>query len=125
MEQQSKKIMMIEDDRFLSSLIKARLEKDGFTVTQAFDGEEAMQALKSERPNLIILDLIMPKVTGFEVLQTISITPGLAKTPVVILSNLAQDSDIQKARQMGAREYFVKVKISIDDLIGKIKTLMA
>ncbi len=119
-----KTIMVVEDDRFLSSLIKARLEKDGFTVAQAFDGEEAVKALKTERPNLVILDLIMPKVTGFEVLQTISITPGLEKTPVVILSNLAQESDIQKARQLGAREYFVKVKISIDDLIGKIKSLV-
>lgn len=120
-----KQIMVVEDDRFLSSLIKARLEKDGFTVLQAFDGEEAIKSLKSERPNLVILDLIMPRVTGFEVLQAISITPGLEKTPVVILSNLAQESDIQKARQLGAREYFVKVKISIDDLIGKIKTLVS
>lgn len=124
MPESVKKIMVIEDDRFLSSLIRARLEKDGFTVLQAFDGEEAIKALKQEKPDLIILDLIMPKVTGFEVLQMVSITPGLEQTPVVILSNLAQDSDIEKARQLGAREYFVKVKISIDDLIGKIKSLM-
>ncbi|MGC9968889.1 MAG: response regulator [Minisyncoccia bacterium] len=119
-----KKVMIIEDDRFLSSLIKTRLEKEGFHVAQMFDGEEAIQALKQERPNLIILDLIMPKVTGFEVLQAISILPGFENTPVMILSNLAQDSDIEKARQLGAKEYFVKVKISIDDLIGKIKSLV-
>src|SRR5258708_1559661 len=113
METGSKKIMIIEDDRFLSSLMKARLEKEGFTVAQAFDGEEAMQALKNDIPALVILDLIMPKVTGFEVLQMISITPQLDKVPVVIVSNLAQDSDIEKARQLGAREYFIKVKISI------------
>lgn len=115
--------MIIEDDRFLSSLMKARLEKDGFTTVQAFDGEEAVQLLRREKPNLIILDLIMPKVTGFEVLQTISITPQLHDVPVVILSNLAQDSDIEKARQLGAKEYFVKVKVSIDDLVGRIKML--
>jgi DNA-binding response OmpR family regulator len=125
MAEAMKKIMVVEDDRFLSSLIKARLEKDGFIVQQTFDGEEAIQALKTDRPDLVILDLIMPKVTGFEVLQNISITPGFEKVPVVILSNLAQESDIEKARQLGAREYFVKVKISIDDLIGKIKTLVA
>ena len=119
-----KKIMVIEDDRFLSSLMKARLEKEGFTVIQAFDGEVAIKTLEQEHPILIILDLIMPKVTGFEVLQMISTTPGLQKVPVVILSNLAQDTDIQKARELGAREYFVKVKISIDDLIGRIKTLV-
>ena len=116
--------MIIEDDRFLSSLMKARLEKDGFAVIQAFDGEEAIQSFKQQTPNLIILDLIMPKVTGFEVLQTISLTPQLEKIPVVILSNLAQDSDIEKARQLGAKEYFVKVKVSIDDLVGRIKSLL-
>jgi DNA-binding response OmpR family regulator len=122
----SKIIMIIEDDRFLSSLMKARFEKDGFTTIQAFDGAEAMQLLKqSPVPNLIILDLIMPKVTGFEVLQSISITPVLDKVPVVILSNLAQDSDIQKARQLGAKEYFVKVKVSIDDLVTRAKELVA
>ena len=119
-----KKIMIIEDDRFLSSLMRARLEKEGLTVIQAFDGEEAIKMLKEEAPDLIVLDLIMPKVTGFEVLAQVALIPGLEKVPVVILSNLAQDSDIEKARQLGAREYFVKVKVSIDDLIGKIKSLM-
>ena len=124
MPDEQKKIMIVEDDRFLSSLMKARLEKEGFSVDQAFDGEEALSKLKNEIPSLIILDLIMPKVTGFEVLQVISITPQLDKVPVVVLTNLAQDSDIEKARELGAKEYFLKVKVSIDDLIGKIKTLV-
>ncbi|MGC9599459.1 MAG: response regulator [Minisyncoccia bacterium] len=120
---QGKRVMVIEDDKFLSSLIKARLEKDGYTVIQAFDGGEAIEFLRKEKPDLITLDLVMPRVTGFEVLQAISITPGLERVPVVILSNLAQESDVEKARQLGAQEYFVKVKISIDDLIGKIEAL--
>ena len=118
-----KTVMVIEDDKFLSSLIKTRLEKDGFTVVQAFDGEAAITMLRETQPDLIVLDLIMPKVNGFEVLQMISITPQLSKTPVIILSNLAQDSDVEKARALGAKEYFVKVKISIDDLLVKIKDL--
>lgn len=120
-----KKVMIIEDDKFLSSLIKTRLEKEGFFVIQAFDGEEATELLRQDRPDLIVMDLVMPKMNGFEVLQTISITPQLEKVPVVILSNLAQDSDIEKARELGAKEYFVKVKISIDDLLKKIKELTA
>jgi DNA-binding response OmpR family regulator len=124
MPEESKKIMIVEDDRFLSFLMKARLEKDGFTVLQVFDGEEAIQLLKTEKPSLVILDLIMPKVTGFEVLKTISMTPELARIPVVIVSNLAQDSDIEKARELGAKEYFIKVKVSIDDLVEKIKALV-
>jgi len=119
-----KKVMLVEDDRFLSSLIKARLEKDGFEVLQAFDGDQAIEVLNGSRPNLVILDLIMPKTNGFEVLKTISLTPGLDQIPVIIVSNLAQDSDIEKARELGAKEYFVKVKISIDDLVEKIKSLV-
>lgn len=116
--------MIIEDDRFLSSLIKARLEKDSLNVTQAFDGEEAIKLLKQSKPDVIILDLIMPRVTGFEVLEAISINPELNKIPVVILSNLAQDSDIQKAKSLGATEYFVKVRVSIDDLVNKIRSIL-
>lgn len=124
MPEEKKNIMIIEDDRFLSSLMKARLEKEGLSVIQAFDGEEALQLFKQQLPNLIILDLIMPKVNGFEVLKTISLTPELQKVPVVILSNLAQDSDVEKARELGAKEYFVKIKVSIDDLVGRIRSLL-
>jgi DNA-binding response OmpR family regulator len=124
MAETTKKVMLVEDDRFLSSLIKARLEKDGLMVVQAFDGDDAIKNLPDAHPDLVILDLIMPKTNGFEVLKAISLMPGLERTPVVIVSNLAQDSDIEKARQLGAKEYFVKVKISIDDLIGKIETLV-
>lgn len=125
MANEPKKIMIIEDDRFLSSLVKARLEKEGLGVIQAFNGEEAIELLNKEHPAVIVLDLIMPKVTGFEVMQMISITPQLDKVPVIVLSNLAQDSDIAKAQQLGAKEYFVKVKVSIDDLVNKIKALAA
>ncbi len=121
----AKKVMIIDDDKFLSSLIKARLEKEGLVVLQSFDGEKAVEMLRTEHPNLIILDLIMPKVNGFEVLQTISITPQLEGVPIIIVSNLAQDSDVQKAKELGAKEYFVKVKISIDELLQKIRALLA
>lgn len=121
----AKKVMIIEDDRFLSSLIKARLEKDGLNIIQAFDGEEALKLLKQIKPDVMVLDLIMPKVTGFEVLEAVSISPELNRIPVVILSNLAQDSDIEKAKSLGAIEYFVKVRVSIDDLFNKIKSILA
>lgn len=117
-----KNILIIEDDRFLSSLIKARLDKDGYVVSQAFDGEEGLETLKQTKPDLIIMDLIMPKMSGFEVLEVISTSLSLNKIPVIILSNLAQESDVLKAKQLGATEYFVKIKISIDDLINKIKS---
>ena len=119
-----KKILIIEDDHFLSSLMKARLEKENFSTTQAFNGEEAFSILKQSKPDLIILDLIMPKMSGFELLETISVDPQISQIPVMILSNLGQESDIQKVKRLGATEYFVKVKTSIDDLVAKVKELM-
>lgn len=119
-----RKIMVIEDDRFLSTVIKARLEKLGVEVTQAFDGGEAIKYLLGSKPDLVILDLIMPKVTGFDVLDKISKTPDLKGIPIVVLSHLAQDSDIAKAKQMGAETYFIKVKVSIDEVIDKVASLV-
>jgi len=118
------KVLIIEDDRFLSSLMKARLEKEGFSVTQAFNGEEAMDLLKKDQPDMIVLDLIMPRVSGFEFLENISVDPQISKIPVMILSNLGQESDIQKVKRLGAVQYFVKVKTSIDELVSHVKELL-
>jgi DNA-binding response OmpR family regulator len=119
-----KTILIIEDDHFLSSLLKARLEKEGFAVQHASDGEEGIQLLRKSNADLIVLDLILPKLSGFEVLETIAADPQFNHIPVIILSNLAQESDIQKTKGLGAVDYFVKVKISIEDLIGKIKIVL-
>jgi len=104
--------------------MKARLEKEGFSVLQAFDGESAIRLIEREKPVLVILDLIMPKMNGFEVLEAISLNPQINATPVIILSNLAQDSDVQKAKRLGAAAYFVKVRVSIDDVINKVKNVI-
>lgn len=119
------KILIIEDDRFLSSILKTRLEKEGFNVSQAFDGDEGIAFLKQNKPDLILLDIIMPKMSGFEVLQTISLDPELNSIPVMIASNLGQDSDIQKAKSLGAVDYYVKVRTSIDELAQMVKNLVS
>jgi len=119
-----KKILIIEDDTFLSSLIKARLERDGYLVIQAFDGEEGLQVVKKERPDAVILDLIMPKVSGFEVMEYLSMNVDFSQIPVIVLSNLAQDSDVQKAKRLGAKGFFVKIRISIDDLAAKMREVL-
>ena len=117
-------ILIIEDDHFLSSLLKARLEKEGFTVYHAADGEEGLNLIKQVNPNLVLMDLILPKLSGFEILETISVDPQFNRIPVIVLTNLAQESDVEKTKSLGAVDYFVKVKISIDEIIDKVEGVM-
>ena len=118
------KILLVEDEKFLSTILTTRLTKEGFVVIQAFDGQEALDKLKAERPNLIVLDLILPKKSGFEVMEAISADPQLNQIPVVILSNLGQESDIEKTRALGALEYHIKLKTSVDSFTEIIKNIM-
>ncbi|MGB9609146.1 MAG: response regulator [Minisyncoccia bacterium] len=120
----SPKILIVEDDKFLSLVLKGRLEREGITVYQAFDGKEALNLLKQEIPNLILLDLIMPNMSGFEFLENLRQDPQYASIPVVVISNLGQESDVSKAKTLGVIEYYVKVRTSIDDLVSKVKELV-
>jgi len=124
MAEKKKQILLIEDEPFLSSLLKNRLQKENFEVLVAKDGEEAIKILKTSKPSLILLDIILPKKSGFEVMEDIKTDPELndkTDIPVIIISNLSQPEDIQKSKQLGAIEYFVKAKTSIDDLVAKVK----
>jgi len=116
-----KKILLAEDDEFLSTLIKNRLQREGFEVTVAKDGEEVLTILKGLKPDLVLMDIILPKKLGFEVMEQIQADPKLSRTPFMVISNLGQDSDIRKAKELGAIDYFVKARILIDDLINRIK----
>ncbi len=118
------KVLIIEDDHFLSSILKSKLEKEGFEVHQAFDGDEGLAILQTFKPNLILLDLIMPKLSGFDVLQQVSVDPELSQIPIMVASNLGQDSDIQKAKSLGAIDYYVKVRTSIDELAQLVKNVI-
>lgn len=121
---ETKKILIVEDDKFLSLVLKGRLEKEGVGVIQAFDGKEALDVLKKDIPDLILLDLIMPNMSGFEFLEILRQDPQYRTIPVVVISNLGQESDVEKAKSLGVIEYYVKVRTSIDDLILKIKNLL-
>ncbi len=117
------KILLVEDDLFLSSLLKNRLEKEKFEVLAAHDGDEALKLLRDSKPDLILLDIILPGKSGFEVLEEMKADPQLrdkVKIPVVIISNLGQESDLERGRELGVVDYFVKARISIDDLVKKV-----
>lgn len=119
-----KKILLVEDEPLLANLLRHRLEKEGFKVLLALDGEKALSVLRETKPDLILLDIILPKISGFELMETIKSDVQLEKAPIIIISNLGQDSDIQKGQSLGAIQYFVKAKVSIDELINQVKNFL-
>ena len=122
-ESNSKKILLAEDDEFLSSLIKNRLEREGFTVQNATTGDQVMDFLRSFKPDLVLLDIILPGKLGFEILEEMKADKEL-DIPFMVLSNLGQESDIEKAKQFGAIDYFIKAHIMIDDLIKRVTAFL-
>ena len=115
------KILIIEDDQFLVTLLGTKLEKEGFDVSIAMDGEEGFDKAKEEKPQFILLDLILPKLNGFSVLEKIRKDSDLKQTPVVLLTNLGEKSDVEKGINLGADGYLVKADYTPDEIIQKIK----
>ena len=121
---QTKTVLIVEDDVFLMSLLKNRMESEGFSVLAAKDGEEAIKVLKEIKPDLILLDIILPGRSGFEVLEEMKSDPQIQNSPVMIISNLGQDMDIDRGKDLGALEYFVKARSSMDDVVEKVGSFL-
>ena len=117
----AKRILLAEDDRFLRKAAEAVLRRHGLTVIAAADGEQALDLARRELPDLVLLDLIMPKLQGFEVLRRLKQDPATAPIPVMVLSNLSQERDIQQAMEAGALAYFVKSNLSLEDLVKRVE----
>ena len=115
------RILLVEDDQFLSTLLKNRLLKEDYDVTVAQDGPAALEFMRKERYDLVLLDLILPGKSGFEVMEEIRQEPAwsVEGAPIVVISNLGQESDIERSRDLGAADYFVKARTSIDELMRK------
>lgn len=114
------RVLLAEDDRFLRKAAETALKRQGFAVLPAVDGEEALRMARAETPDIVLLDLIMPKLQGFEVLRALKTDPATAKIPVIILSNLGQESDVKQAMEAGAIGYFVKANLSLQDLVKRV-----
>jgi DNA-binding response OmpR family regulator len=114
------RVLLAEDDRFLRKAAETALKRQGFTVLPAVDGEEALRMARADTPDIVLLDLIMPKLQGFEVLRALKADPVTAKIPVIILSNLGQESDVKQAMEAGAVGYFVKANLSLQDLVKRV-----
>ena len=118
------KILVIEDDEFLRELIVQKLIKEEYEAFGAVDGKEGIKKIQEKKPDLILLDLIMPGINGFEVLQTIKNDPILFSIPVIILSNLGQKEEIQKGLRMGAKDFLVKAHFTPKEIVNKIKAVL-
>lgn len=114
------KILIAEDDKYLRNAMRVKLEKSGFKVVTAEDGQETIEMTKANIPNLIILDLLMPVKDGFTVLAEIKSDPATQKIPVIVASNLGQKEDIDKAMHLGAADYIVKTNMTLGGLVEKI-----
>jgi len=121
MSDQPRRILLVEDDRFLRKAAETTLKQQGYTVTTAADGEEALRVARSAPLDLILLDLIMPKLNGFDVLQALKKDTPTAQIPVIILSNLGQDRDVQQAMDAGAAAYFIKTDLSLHALVKRVE----
>lgn len=113
-------ILVVEDDEFLSRVLVDKLEKEKFNVLTAFDGEDAVVKIQNEHVNLVILDIIMPKKTGFDVIDEVKSNPTTKDIPIILLSNLGQESDIARAKEKGVLDYFVKSNISLASVVEKV-----
>lgn len=115
------KILFVDDDNFLRKVYKAELSERGYEVLLAEDGEEGLYKAQLENPDLVILDMIMPKKSGFEVLMELQSNPVTKTIPVIILSNLGQEADIKKGIDLGAVEYLVKDNVTLETIVAKVE----
>ena len=113
-------LLLIEDDNFFRTFYSTKLAEAGFQVEVAFDGQDAIEKLAAIQPNVILLDLIMPRKNGFDVLAEISNNPLLKTIPVIVSSTLGQEADVTRAKQLGARDYVNKTFFDFDNLLSKI-----
>jgi len=117
------RLLLIEDDVFFRKFYVEKLRVKGFEVDEADDGEQGLEKVKSFKPDLIVLDLIMPKKDGFEVLKSMQNDTNLKRIPVLVFSTLGQETDVAKAKKLGAADYVNKSLFDFNELVAKINTL--
>ncbi len=119
-----KKILIIEDDAFLRELLNRKLIEEKYEVVLVVDGEEGMKKIKEEKIDLVLLDLILPGIQGYEVLTKMKEDPSTSAIPVIIISNLGQKEEVEKGLKLGAVDFLIKAHFTPDDIINKIKSVL-
>lgn len=118
------KVLIVEDDEMIINMYKIRLEEEGFEVNSTDRGSEAINMAKKDKPDIILLDVILPEVDGFNVLQSLKKDQKTKNIPVMLLTNLGQESDQEKGKKMGAVDYFVKAQHTPVEVLNRIKELL-
>lgn len=119
-----KNILIIEDDEFFRELISNNLSSGGFGIFQAPDGQKGIEKAKESKPDLVLLDLLLPKIDGFEVLASLKGDPETSSIPIIILSNLDSKEDIEKGLKLGATDFLIKSQFGSDEIVTKIKKIL-
>jgi len=119
--EKKQKILMIEEDRFLRKIYRNKLTQAGFEFQEALNGEEGLNKVIAEKPDLVLLDLILPRKSGFDVLIEMKRNKKTKNIPVIILSNLGQETDIKRGFSFGAKDYLVKFEVSLSEVVERIK----
>lgn len=117
-------ILVVEDDKFLRELLVRKLASEGFDVQNAIDAQAAFAIMAERQPNIVLLDLILPGVSGFEILEKIKADPKNADLPVIILSNLGQKEDLDRALLLGAKDFMVKANFTLDEIVTKVRSIV-
>jgi DNA-binding response OmpR family regulator len=117
-------VFLIEDDRFLREMLSQKLSDHKIKVEVAVDGSSAMEMIKTIRPNLVLSDLLLPDVDGFDVLAAIQKDPNFANVPVLVLSNLDKMEDIKRAKDLGAKDFMVKSNFTSNEIVAKVKEFL-
>ncbi|MBU1177474.1 MAG: response regulator [Patescibacteria group bacterium] len=119
-----KKILIIEDDSFLSEMYSTKLTQDGFEVEVAVDGKQGMDKIKNIKPDLVLLDIVLPKMDGFEILENTKKDKELQDIPIILLTNLGQKNEIEKGLSLGADEYIIKAHFTPTAVVAKVKEVL-
>ncbi len=115
-----KKILLVEDEEIILNLLQKKLTQEGYEVSVARDGEESLKIMMQLRPDLVLLDIIMPKLGGFEVMEEMQKEPELKKIPVIVVSNSGQPVEIDKAQSLGAKDWLIKTEFDPQEVINKV-----
>ena len=117
----AKKILLVEDEEIMIDLLQKKLTKEGYEISVARDGEEGLKAMREVKPDLILLDIIMPKMGGFEVMTEMQKDKTLAKIPVIVISNSGQPVELDRAQKLGAKDWLIKTEFDPQEVIEKVK----